>query len=149
MILLLSSEVPDAPEGRGVGLDEGGGVGLGTALGMGIGEGGGVVLARGFEDRHAQPHAGGACEAEDVGASGRGPMKVSKVMPKVVELALYTHSDGTEEVVKVLAAYVEGSSGGSLIHVPRAAGRKTSATAASTAPPRPWPAASSSASAPS
>ena len=31
-------------------------------------------------------------------------MKVSKVMPKVVELALYTHSDGTEEVVKVLAA---------------------------------------------
>ena len=76
-------------------------------------------------------------------------MKVSKVMPKVVELALYTHSDGTEEVVKVLAAYVEGSSGGSLIHVPRAAGRKTSATAASTAPPRPWPAASSSASAPS
>ena len=112
VILLLSSEVPDAPEGRGVGLDEGGGVGLGTALGMGIGEGGDVVLARGFEDRHAPPHAGGACEAEDVGASGRGPMKVSKVMPKVVELALYTHSDGTKEVVKVLAAYVEGSSEG-------------------------------------
>ena len=97
MIVLLSNELPDAPEGRGVGLDEGGGVGLGTALGMGIGEGGGVVLARGFEDRHAQPHAGGACEAEDVGASGRGPMKVSKVMPKVGPLhALGRHGGGGE-----------------------------------------------------
>ena len=118
VIFLLSNELPDAPEGRGVGLDEGGGVGLGTALGMGIGEGGGVVLARGFEDRHAQPHAGGACEAEDVGASGRGPMKVSKVMPKVVELALYTHSDGTKEVVQMMVAFTASSGGGSLIYVP-------------------------------
>ena len=75
VILLLSNELPDAPEGRGVGLDEGGGVGLGTGLGMDLGEGGGVVLVRGLEVRHAQPHAGGACEAENVGTSGRGPMK--------------------------------------------------------------------------